>query len=413
MLRWAEGLGELDAVSAGIARRLVDTLLLHQRASLLTSAVAFIVLGLVSFIGTGSPWYVAALVVALCILFWRLHQARSYARAPDSATPVAWARRFLRAGWVAAASWGAWGTVVLFETDRTLVVVAIGVLSANMVGAAVRNSAIRAISDGQIFLALTPLLVCCAISDNIYLNVFAAFVALHIYAALALTSFLHRQTLQLLTHDEEKSDLVVRLELANQELEVINEHLETLVATDALTAVANRRAFDLASAREWRRSAREQMPLSLLLLDIDNFKAFNDRYGHQAGDICLRQVAATIGSALRRPGDMLARYGGEEFIVILPNTNLYDAVRLAHNIVSVVAERNLIHEESPFGCVTVSAGAACSIPDLKTTIERLTGLADAALYAAKRGGRNRVHAAEDVGAEQQWLAHEPVALMAC
>src|SRR3954452_11679264 len=102
MLRWAEGLGELDAVSAGIARRLVDTLLLHQRASLLTSAVAFIVLGLVSFIGTGSPWYVAALVVALCILFWRLHQARSYARAPDSATPVAWARRFLRAGWVAA-----------------------------------------------------------------------------------------------------------------------------------------------------------------------------------------------------------------------------------------------------------------------------------------------------------------------
>jgi diguanylate cyclase (GGDEF)-like protein len=413
MLRWADRLGELDTVSPSIARKLIDTLLVRQTTSLLTGAAAFVVLGLISFIGTGSPWYLAALAIALCICFWRLYQARSYARAPDSAPPVAWARRFLCAGWVAAASWGAWGTVVLFEPDRTLVVVVIGVLSANMVGAAVRNSAIRAIANGQVFLALTPLLVCCAISDDIYLNAFAAFVAVHIYTALTLTRFLHRQTLQLLTHDEEKSNLVARLEIANQELEVINEHLETLVVTDALTGTANRRAFDLAFAREWRRSAREQTPLSLLILDIDNFKAFNDRYGHQAGDKCLRQVAAAIGSALRRPGDMLARYGGEEFAVILPNTNLYDAVRVAHNIVAMVAERKLVHEESPFGFVTVSAGAACIVPDLDANIERLTGLADAALYAAKRGGRNRVHAAEDGGVERQGVAREPVASLAC
>jgi diguanylate cyclase (GGDEF)-like protein len=406
MLRWADRLSELDKVSPEIARKLIDTLF-SQTSSLLSGAVAFVLLGLIGYLGTGSPWYLAAFVLAACILAWRLRQWRAYARARDLATPLAWARRFVLAGWVAAATWGAWGTVVLFEPRKSLVIMVIGVLSANMAGAAVRNSAIRVVADGQIFLTLMPVLICCALSGDIYLNIFAGFIALHIYTALALSKFLHRQTLQLLHRDEEKSDLVTRLEVAKQELEVINQHLETLVATDALTDVANRRAFNLASAREWRRSAREGTPLSLLILDIDNFKAFNDFYGHQAGDDCLRQVAAVIGSVVRRPGDMLARYGGEEFVVILPNTNLDDAVRLADHIVAVVAGRELTHDASPFGYVTVSAGAACAVPTLSSSVERLTALADAALYAAKRGGRNRVHAAAEVGIARQGAGSEP------
>jgi diguanylate cyclase (GGDEF)-like protein len=408
MLRWADRLSELDKVSPEIARKLIDTLF-SQKGSLLAGAVSSVLLGLIGYFGTGSPWYLAACVVAACIFAWRLRQGRAYARGRDSATPLAWARRFILAGWVAAASWGTWGAVVLFEPKKSLVIMVIGVLAANTAGVAVRNSAIRAVADGQILLTLVPLLVCCVLSDDIYLNIFAGFVALHIYSALVLSKFLHRQTLQLLLRDEEKSDLVRRLEVAKQELEVINQHLETLVATDALTDVANRRAFNLASAREWRRSARDGTPLSLLILDIDNFKAFNDFYGHQAGDDCLCQVAALIRSVVRRPGDMLARYGGEEFVVILPNTYLDDAVRLADHIVAVVAGRELIHDASPFGYVTVSVGVACTIPDLSASVERLTARADAALYAAKRGGRNRVHAAEEADMARQGVGGEPSA----
>jgi two-component system chemotaxis family response regulator WspR len=211
---------------------------------------------------------------------------------------------------------------------------------------------------------------------------------------LAYNGVLHRQMLRLFQQDQEKADLLRRLEAANQELEVINRHLETLVATDSLTGVANRRAFDLASAREWLRASRESMPVSLLLLDIDHFKAFNDFYGHQAGDACLRSVAAAAASAIRRPGDTLARYGGEEFTVILPGSRLDGAVRVAEQILAAIGEKAIPHDASPFGYVTASIGAACLTPSPDSTVESLIARADAALYAAKRGGRNRLHAAD-------------------
>jgi diguanylate cyclase (GGDEF)-like protein len=383
---------QFDDVSVATTWKLVDTLF-QQQTTLLLGAVVFAALGLIGFIGTGSPWYFVGLVYASGTYALRLTQTCFYARARHVGHPDAWVWHSLLGGWLTALGWGAWSAVVLAEPEKTLVILVIGVQSACVIGAAVRNNAVRVIAAGQIFLTLTPLLACCLLADGIYMNVYAAFVAVHIVAALELTRFLNQKTLRLLRQDEEKSALVASLEATRQELEVINQHLKTLAATDALTGVANRRAFDLEAVREWRRCAREQAPLSLLLLDVDHFKAFNDFYGHQAGDDCLREVATTVASAVHRPGDLLARYGGEEFAVILPRTDLDSAVVIAEQMRAAILARALIHDASEPGVVSISIGAACLTPGPETRMEQLTALADAALYTAKRSGRNRVHAA--------------------
>ena len=393
MSRLSDRLTGLDTVSPEVAWKLVGTLF-GQTVSLVMAAAVFMLLGVVGFVGTGSPWYLAGMAYTMCVFIWRFWQTRAYARSRDHATPIAWAWRSIRSGWATAAGWGAWSSVVLYEPEQAIVMMVLGMHAGLVASGAVRNCAVRAVATGQSILAVVPLCLACVASGNNYLHVYAVLVALHFVAALVLTRTLHDQTLQLLLREGEKSELVTRLAAANQDLEVINQHLETLVVTDALTNVANRRAFDLASAREWHRSAREQVPLSLLLLDIDYFKAFNDFYAHQAGDACLCVVASAISSAVHRPSDMLARYGGEEFAVILPGTYLDGAAVIAEQIRAAVTGCALAHDTSLFGYVTVSIGAACVMPDQGATVERLTGLVDAALYAAKRGGRNRVHVAE-------------------
>jgi diguanylate cyclase (GGDEF)-like protein len=391
---------EFDGISNGTVWKLVDTLF-QQRSTLIIGAVVFGALGLIGFVGTGSPWYLLGAAYAGGTYVLRLLQSHRYARGGHDGTPDTWVWRSLIGGWLTALGWGGWSVVVMVEPETTLVLMVVGAQSACVIGAAVRNSAVRLIAAGQIFLTLTPLLGCCLFSDSVYLNIYAAFVVVHILAAMELTKFLHRKTLLLLQQDEEKSTLVASLELAKQELEVINQHLETLVATNALTGVANRRAFEMEAAREWRRCGREQAPMSLLLLDVDHFKAFNDFYGHQAGDDCLREVAAAAAAAIHRPGDLLARYGGEEFAIILPRTSLDGAVAIAEQVRAGIQTRALIHDASDLGQITVSIGVACLTPKPEAPVEQLTALADAALYTAKRSGRNRVHAAENAAAAIQ------------
>jgi two-component system chemotaxis family response regulator WspR len=177
--------------------------------------------------------------------------------------------------------------------------------------------------------------------------------------------------------------------------------LQTLATTDALTGVANRRSFDLTVEKEFRRMTREALPLGLLIIDVDNFKAYNDHYGHPAGDICLRTVAATAATAIRRPGDLLARYGGEEFAVILPGTYTDGAAKVAEDIRQRIEAKGLPHAASPLGYVTVSIGVACIVPTPNAVLEQLTARADAALYMAKRAGRNRIHHVEPVATRSE------------
>ncbi|QRM28579.1 sensor domain-containing diguanylate cyclase [Microvirga sp. VF16] len=174
--------------------------------------------------------------------------------------------------------------------------------------------------------------------------------------------------------------------------------LSVLAVTDGLTGLANRRLFDKQLETEWLRASREKSPVSLLLVDVDQFKAYNDIYGHQAGDECLRTIAKTIASAARRPGDLVARYGGEELVILLPDLDEVGAAAVAENIRAKVEALCVQHEANiPSRTLTVSIGSATCVPSLdrsRNGPESLITLADAALYRAKQGGRNRVAAAK-------------------
>jgi diguanylate cyclase (GGDEF)-like protein len=166
--------------------------------------------------------------------------------------------------------------------------------------------------------------------------------------------------------------------------------LQQLALVDGLTGISNRRQFDRSIGSEVVRANRMNGGLALLMIDVDSFKAFNDHYGHDAGDGCLRQIAATLRATLQRPTDLAARYGGEEFAVLLPDTDEQGALVVANAIRAAVRAAAIPHEYSTSGVVTVSIGVAAlpSTPsaDVKTLIER----ADRALYAAKDSGRDRI-----------------------
>lgn len=172
--------------------------------------------------------------------------------------------------------------------------------------------------------------------------------------------------------------------------------LQQQAMRDGLTGIYNRRAFDERLALEFRRHRRNPASLGLAILDIDYFKAFNDLYGHQAGDACLCQVAHTVEACARRPGEMAARYGGEEFVVILPNSGVSEAVQFAEYVLEQVRALRLPHEAAQAGIVTVSIGVAAVRPSGEDSTERFLASADAALYRAKTAGRNRVCVAEEV-----------------
>ncbi len=172
-----------------------------------------------------------------------------------------------------------------------------------------------------------------------------------------------------------------------------NVALARMARLDSLTQLPNRRSFDEAIDREWRRLAREEQNLSLVLCDIDCFKQYNDTYGHQAGDDCLRQVAKALGECAKRAGDVACRYGGEEFIFLLPNTPLEGAAKFGERVRRAVEALSLPHDAShAASVVTLSLGVASQVPDSGTSPEILIKAADEALYQAKEAGRNRVFA---------------------
>lgn len=168
--------------------------------------------------------------------------------------------------------------------------------------------------------------------------------------------------------------------------------LAEMATSDWLTGLANRRAFDQRCAAEALRSRRSGAPLSLILIDVDRFKLYNDSYGHDQGDRCLKAVAAALKASVRRPADLVARYGGEEFAVLLPETDAAGALVIAQALRSAVEQLAIAHERNlPWQCATISVGLA-TCPDGQAEIDALVRAADAELYAAKNGGRNQLHA---------------------
>jgi diguanylate cyclase (GGDEF)-like protein/PAS domain S-box-containing protein len=184
---------------------------------------------------------------------------------------------------------------------------------------------------------------------------------------------------------------VMQRDKLHRNLTQANEKLKRFAYLDGLTKVANRRRFEQFLTHEWRRLMREQAPLAVIMADIDYFKAYNDIYGHQSGDECLRRVAGILRSAVQRPADMVARYGGEEFVVVLPNTDIDGAQTVAEKIRTLIHEQKIAHQGSASGgIVTVSIGIAMAFPHPLRSPEDLIMAADKALYQAKDAGRDRI-----------------------
>lgn len=181
------------------------------------------------------------------------------------------------------------------------------------------------------------------------------------------------------------------LNFEKHDLEESNLRLQYLTAIDGLTQIANRRSLDMSLTTEWQRALRKREPIGLVMIDVDHFKLFNDTYGHQAGDQCLRGVADALKDFARRPGDLAARYGGEEFVLVLTNATAQQASLVAERVRDKIMELAIPHQRSSHGNVTASFGVASLVPNSKHNgPETLLLAADQALYRAKESGRNRV-----------------------
>lgn len=185
-------------------------------------------------------------------------------------------------------------------------------------------------------------------------------------------------------------DMATKLAEREDELRIANQHLEELASLDGLSGLANRRGFDREIEREWRHAVESRQPLALMMIDIDHFKLFNDRYGHVAGDTCLRAVGETLSLVTLDSAVMVARYGGEEFALLLPGLDIGRTAALAEEARRAVEDLAINHSESSLGYITVSIGVEARIPEKFETPADLIEAADGALYDAKRRGRNNV-----------------------
>jgi len=187
------------------------------------------------------------------------------------------------------------------------------------------------------------------------------------------------------------SSMIVRLRVRNQ-VQIVNQlrTIERLSMLDQLTGVPNRRSFDERIEAEWKRAAREHSPTSILVMDIDRFKNYNDTYGHQQGDAALREIAGVLSRSLKRPSDFVSRWGGEEFVALLPGTPLDGAMEIAEGMRRDVEAAEIAHGDGSVSKVTISIGVNTQVPAQSSLIDPFISAADKALYGAKAAGRNKV-----------------------
>jgi len=335
--------------------------------------------------------------LSLVVLAWRLAVTRQFnAAAPEmpDGTPELWAKRFRNGALLFASLWGAADLIAMMTLRDPLVPLFVQMVQAGWVaGSAARNAASPATVRGQTLLAILPSIIGTVLTTQPVLHWVTPFLLVQILATETISRYGAQQIAALLRSE--------------QKLEAANAQLLLLSTTDPLTGIGNRRAFDNALAVEWARAARDSTSLALLAIDVDHFKAFNDRYGHPAGDTCLRLIASVIDAGLRRPPDYAARVGGEEFTAILPGTDLAGALEVAERLRVAVAAAAVPHEAIALGHVTISIGAHSAAPRPGTDPAPMISLADQALYAAKQGGRNQVRAAYNLAAARPEAISRP------
>ncbi|MEO8359499.1 MAG: two-component regulator propeller domain-containing protein [Vicinamibacteria bacterium] len=244
---------------------------------------------------------------------------------------------------------------------------------------------VAASTDGNTWReASAPLTV--SVRPHFYQTPWFLILALGLLTA-AIAAVFRLRTHQLHQRHDEMERLVAE---KTEALRLANEHLSQLSFVDALTGLANRRRFDEMLENEWRRASRTQTPLSVVMVDVDDFKAYNDALGHPEGDKCLKAVAEIVLSSVGRAGDLAARYGGEEFVILIPAADLVSSTAFAERLRQSVEGKALPHPSSRGGVVTISLGVAAFVPSDETSADLLVSQADAAMYRAKQDGRNRV-----------------------
>jgi diguanylate cyclase (GGDEF)-like protein len=375
--------------------RLVNTLF-SQRRSLVQGNSAVFVMQLMCFWRTRWPGFVVLAALVLAVMIGRLLLTRAFDRrvggaGPHPLGPEGWARRCL-AGIVFTAALFSVTNVCVFVLfrDPVLQLFIAAVESGWLAAANVRSAPSPLAVYSQTALTGVTMGLCAAIGGAGIVLMLAPFSLVITSATLSIAADMRAQVHSML--------------LAEQRLAEANERLTQLSATDPLTSIGNRRAFDAVLQTEWGRAARDATDLGLLVIDVDHFKLFNDHYGHLAGDECLRRIAEAMESTLRRPPDFAARFGGEEFVAVLPGTNEAGALAVAGRLCMAVRGLAIPHAASSFEFVTASVGAASMAPRPGDAAQLLIDLADHALYDAKQSGRNQPRAASAGLVLNAWTA---------
>lgn len=323
-------------------------------------------------------WF--GLVVTLSLVRFLMGKSFKPKRQYTQQELTGWANRHVFFTTLLSTIWGLTG-IVFFPNDLAYLTLLVFILFSVLLAAIPTLAASRIAYYFQILVTLVPTTLLLFLSKDIG------------HDLLALAMIVMAGTLVLI------SGYIYSLlyELQNTQIA-----LQALADTDQLTGIANRRHFDRKFKVEWRRAMREQTPISLLLIDVDHFKKYNDTYGHQAGDRCLQQIAKALESVSHRPADLASRYGGEEFSVLLPVTSQKNAAMLAERLRKKIESLNIEHSKSEFGIVTVSIGVSCCEPvwdftgktpdeEQKVTFPAmLLTASDNALYVSKEQGRNQV-----------------------
>ncbi len=363
--------------------RLVDSLFGAWRPAVEGSCAVGAV-ALICLLQTGNRMFGVLLVINAALLAARLLLARHYARLCGAAgrrcrSPDYWAAWYSLGAVAAAALWVAVDVTAIGAREARLPFLALVVQSGWLGASSPRTAACPAAAMGQAVTLLVPIIAYAFFISDHFLHLLAPFGFLQLLATMGITRGVGKQITAAL--------------LSEQRLEAANAQLVQLSSTDGLTGIGNRRAFDAAFHTEWSRAVRDSSDLGLLMIDVDCFKAYNDHYGHPAGDECLRLVAEAMAATLRRPPDTAARFGGEEFIALLPGTDGAAAAEVAERVRLAIMDAGVAHAGSALGRLTVSIGSASLAPHPGQDRQVLIDLADRALYEAKQSGRNAVRSA--------------------
>lgn len=310
----------------------------------------------------------------LSALYWRSNTPNE---SPNDPSPDLWASRFTIGAIATGLLWGATNFYVILGFDDEVIKLFVLLIQTGWLGGVVlRNAVAPAVIYGQVTASVLPAFIALILGGHNFTLAVLPFLIIQIIFTFRTAGLLQNYMLDAMESERRLAEM--------------NERLFLLSETDGLTGIANRRAFDSRYKVICALAERETIHVSLLMIDIDHFKLYNDGYGHEAGDEALKAVAKCLAAAAKRPGDLVARYGGEEFVVLLPNADQSGAENIAEQIRSNVAALNLTCPQSPLGKLTVSVGCASSYPGDNGRPSELVHDADRALYAAKQSGRNRI-----------------------